>query len=100
MVVRVWIKFVVLFLLLVSPIGGGFLAFCMALAGICTGAMGSGVSCSVFAFSGYFEELLVSVELGFLLPYSFLWIPLGLIVFLLCIYSFLAAIVFTFEASR
>lgn len=97
---RAWKRFFVYFILLVSPVGGGIIAVLASICGVCVGAIGSGVSCSLGFASGYFENLLIAVEMGFLFAYSILWLPAGLVLLLFTLYCLGAAIAATLGLSR
>ena len=95
-----WRRFALLALILLSPVGGGAVACCFVFLGLCSGAIGSGVTCSLGFLSSYYEGLLVAVELGLLIPYSYLWVPIGGILILVTIYSLGHALLATASAAR
>ena len=76
------------------------MGLCLAFLGICSGAMGSGVTCSAGFLSGYYENLLIWVELGLLIAFSWVWVPVGFILILSAVVSLGFALLASAEAAR
>ena len=76
------------------------MGLCLAFLGICSGAMGTGVTCSAGFLSGYYEYLLIWVELGLLFAFSWVWVPVGFIIVLAAITSLGVALLASAEAAR
>ena len=81
------ISVVFLFVLAISPIGAPAIYILLSLLGICSGALGSGVSCLLPGVGGYFEFVGGYLELSFLFFIGFVWLLIAFTLWALLIWK-------------